>query len=56
VDSLPFVSVCIPVRNGAKELPSTLANLLQHSSYRGKVEVVIGDHGSHDGTAELLAE
>ncbi len=56
VDSWPLVSVCIPVRNGARELPYTLANLLQHSTYPGPVEVVIGDHGSQDRTAELLAE
>lgn len=56
VDSLPFVSVCIPVRNGAKELPYTLTNLLRHSTYPGRVEVVIGDHGSQDRTAELVAE
>lgn len=55
MESLPFVSVCIPVRNGAKELPHTLSNLLHHSTYPGRVEVVIGDHGSYDGTAAMLA-
>ena len=55
MESLPFVSVCIPVRNGAKELPHTLSNLLDHSTYRGRVEIVIGDHGSYDGTAAMLS-
>jgi glycosyltransferase involved in cell wall biosynthesis len=52
---VPFVSVCIPCRNGAKELPFTLSNLLEHSSYPAdRFEVLIGDHGSTDGTAAVV--
>jgi glycosyltransferase involved in cell wall biosynthesis len=53
----PYVSVCIPVRNGAGQLSHTLSNLLRHTTYPAdRFEVVVGDHGSTDDTAALLAE
>jgi glycosyltransferase involved in cell wall biosynthesis len=54
---LPYVSVCIPVRNGAGQLSHTLSNLLRHTTYPAdRFEIVVGDHGSTDATARVLAE
>lgn len=56
VEGFPFVSVCIPARNGGKQLPHTLNNLLARSTYpRERFEVLVGDHGSSDDTADVLA-
>ncbi len=52
----PKVSICVPVRNGAACLTQTLANLLERSSFPlDQLEVLVGDHGSEDATAEILA-
>jgi glycosyltransferase involved in cell wall biosynthesis len=52
----PRVSVCIPVRNGARELPFTLANLFDHTAYPSdRFEVIVVDHGSTDDTAAVAA-
>jgi glycosyltransferase involved in cell wall biosynthesis len=52
----PFVSICIPVRNGQEELGHTLSNLLIHSAYPpDRFEVVLGDHDSTDGTSSIIA-
>jgi glycosyltransferase involved in cell wall biosynthesis len=49
------ISVCIPVRNGERELASTLSNLLVHAEFpRDEYEVIIGDHGSTDGTRAVV--
>jgi len=51
----PFVSVCIPVRNGERQLGHTLSNLLIHSTYpRECWEVVLADHGSTDATPSII--
>lgn len=56
MSDVPLVSVCIPVRNGARELPHTLRNLLDRGTWPpDRLEVLVGDHGSDDGTAEVLA-
>lgn len=53
--TLPFVSICIPVRNGASQLPATLGNLIERTTYpQERIEILIGDHGSTDETASLL--
>lgn len=53
--AVPFVSVCIPVRNGARELPLTLSNLLERSSYpAARFEVLLGNHESTDETSDLI--
>jgi glycosyltransferase involved in cell wall biosynthesis len=51
----PFVSVCIPVRNGERELGHTLSNLLVHSTYPpDRWEVLIGNHDSTDATSSII--
>jgi glycosyltransferase involved in cell wall biosynthesis len=52
----PTVSVCIPVRNGARELGYTLGNLLRGSYPQERLQVLIGDHGSNDQTPEVISE
>lgn len=54
-EELPFLSVCVPARNAARELPHTLANLGRSDYPAARFEVLIGDHGSSDGTAEVVA-
>lgn len=54
--SMPFVSVCIPVRNGEEHLNHTLLNLLVHSTYPpDRWEVLLGDHDSTDATSAIIA-
>ena len=53
----PFVSICIPARNGARELPLTLTNLLRQSDHPvDRLEIIVADHGSNDATADLIAD
>lgn len=51
---LPFVSVVVPVRNGAETLADCLASILACDFPEDRREVLVVDNGSSDGTAELL--
>jgi rhamnosyltransferase len=51
----PLVSVVIPVRNGAGTLRSCLDGIFRQT-LRDRLEVIILDSGSTDGTLELLKE
>jgi glycosyltransferase involved in cell wall biosynthesis len=48
----PEVSICIPTFNGAAFIEDTLAPLLDCDPAR--VEIVVSDHGSTDGTTDLI--
>jgi glycosyltransferase involved in cell wall biosynthesis len=50
--AMPAVSVVLPVRNRARELPTLLSHLEQQSFPAADLEVVIVDDGSRDGTDE----
>jgi glycosyltransferase involved in cell wall biosynthesis len=53
----PRVSVCIPVRNGAGQLQHTFRNLIERTAYPiDNFEVIVGNHGSTDATADILRE
>lgn len=54
--SLPLVSVVIPIFNGEKMLPTLLDSLkaLDYPSHR--LEILLIDNNSNDGTAKLLQE
>jgi rhamnosyltransferase len=49
----PLISVVIPVKNGIDTLPSCLEGLFRQT-LKDKIEVIIIDSGSTDGTLELL--
>jgi len=49
--------VCIPVRNGEGQLQHTFRNLIAKTDYPADAfEVIVGNHGSTDGTAGILRE
>lgn len=51
----PLVSVVVPVRNGARDLPALVASLERQTLPRDRFEVVVGDDGSTDGAAAAIA-
>jgi GT2 family glycosyltransferase len=53
MSQLPFVSVVIPVLNGADRLPDALASLRQQDYPRDRFEVIVADGGSTDGTRDF---
>jgi hypothetical protein len=50
---LPRIGVVVPVRNGARWLPGLLVSLAQTDYPRGRVTVVVADHGSIDASADV---
>src|SRR3954447_17338994 len=50
----PEVSVIVPVRNGGADLTELLKTLSLQTVGRDRFEVVIGDDGSTDGSADGL--
>ena len=53
-ESLPTVSILIPARNEAQNLPACLDSLLQLDYPKEKLEILVGDDQSEDGTAALV--
>lgn len=51
-DASPFVCVILPARNEAEVLPQTLPTLLEQD-YGGRLDIVLIDDQSTDGTGEL---
>jgi GT2 family glycosyltransferase len=49
----PFVSVIVPVRNGAETLADCLTSILASDYPVDRREVVVVDNGSNDGTADV---
>ena len=54
-DHTPFVSVIVPARNEESSLP-TLLNSLEQQIYPGKLEFIIIDDRSDDGTSSIIRE
>ena len=52
---LPSVSIVIPTLNSGKTLPACLDSIAAQE-YEGKVEVVVADGGSIDGTVKIARE
>ncbi len=53
-DKLPFVSVIIPIRNEAKFIERLLGQLLSQDYPTDRIEIVIADGMSDDGTRDIL--
>lgn len=51
---LPFISIVIPVRNEEKHLPSVLDKLIAQDYPKDRMEIVVADGNSTDGTAEIV--
>ena len=55
VDSWPFVSVVIPVRNEAGFIADLIGAILRQDYPADRLEVIVADGRSTDGTREILA-
>lgn len=53
-DTMPFVSVVLPVRNEAEFIEENLDRLLKQEYPADRFEIIIADGLSNDGTRELL--
>ena len=53
-DSNPLVSVCVPVRNGAKTLKKALDSI-QVQTYKN-IELIISNNNSDDDTEKIVHE
>ncbi len=51
----PRVSIIVPARNEARNLPLLLPSLLAQAYPTDRLEIVVVDDGSTDGTAEIVA-
>ena len=56
VDSVPFVSVVIPVRNEAGFIVDLIDAILTQDYPQDRIEVIVADGLSTDGTREILEE
>ena len=55
-DSLPFVSIVIPVYNGARTVRLCLDAILQLDYPRERYEIIVVDNNSTDGTPEIVSQ
>jgi len=55
-ESLPFVSVVMPVRNEARFIANTLETVLQQDYPADRFEVIVADGMSDDGTQDILRD
>jgi hypothetical protein len=54
VDPLPLLSVVIPVRNEERHIGAVLDKLLEQDYPRDRIEIIVADGNSTDGTAEVV--
>jgi hypothetical protein len=52
----PTVSVIVPVRNGARWLPGLIESIRANAYPADRVEIVVADHRSTDGSAAIAAQ
>ncbi len=56
LQSVPFISVIVPVRNEAPFLRMTLRQLLDQNYHSDRFEILVADGQSTDGTREIVRE
>lgn len=54
MNPLPFVSVIVPVRNGAQDICKLIETLLVQDYPKSHTEIIIVDNGSQDQTKEMI--
>jgi glycosyltransferase involved in cell wall biosynthesis len=54
MQSLPMVSVVVPVRNGENTIEKLLVALLAQDYPKDKIQIIIVDNGSQDHTIEII--
>ena len=52
----PFVTVIMPVRNEVKFIENSINAILDQSYFKNKIEIIIADGISNDGTYEILLD
>ena len=55
IDNLPFISLVVPIRNEAKYISKTLEAIHAQDYPVDKMEVLVADGMSDDGTREAVA-
>ena len=53
---VPFVTLCIPLRNGENELKYTLSNILKTSYPYDQLEIIFGNHSSSDNSKKIIPD
>jgi succinoglycan biosynthesis protein ExoA len=56
MEELPKISIVIPVRNEARYIAATIDYLLKQDYPADKMEILVADSGSDDGTSEIVTE
>ena len=51
---LPFITICMPVRNEARFIEDTLIQLLAQDYPKDRYEIIVADGESDDGTQEIV--
>lgn len=54
MDSLPFITVCIPVRNEKRFIRGTIGQILSQDYPHDRYEIIVADGESSDGTGEIV--
>jgi glycosyltransferase involved in cell wall biosynthesis len=54
ISEKPFVSVVVPVKNGANSIDALLKALLNQDYPKDKTQIILVDNGSLDGTYDLI--
>jgi len=54
LESIPFITVCIPVRNEERFIKSTIDEIHSQDYSQDRYEIIIADGESSDGTGEIV--